>query len=191
MLTQSYGRLLGTRSALVGLVTLALLLAVTSPAAGSITKASSGHRSRMADAAEPFHVAMMIPADTDTTDYAVPTTRSSHERGGYVVTSDQLYMEQDYPLSSVIAAHFPGIRVIHGSDMDRVASGLHLDLTGTPCFLQIFMDGVLVENGGMDWVNVRDLASIEYRTPGNIPVQFQNREPGSMCGALLLWSKYS
>jgi hypothetical protein len=107
-----------------------------------------------------------------------------------VVTRDQLAQEQDYPLSSVIVAHFPGIRVVRGADMDRVASGLHLDLTGTPCFLQVFMDGVRVVNGGVDWVTVRNLETIEYRTPGNIPVQFQNRDDGAMCGALLLWSRF-
>ncbi|MEO9019450.1 MAG: hypothetical protein ABI314_02980 [Gemmatimonadaceae bacterium] len=106
------------------------------------------------------------------------------------MTADQLVQEQDYPLSSVIVAHFPGIRVIRGAGVDRVASGLNMDLTGTPCFLQIFMDGVQIMDGGVDWVSVRNLETIEYRTPGNIPVQYQNREPGAMCGALLLWSKY-
>jgi hypothetical protein len=135
----------------------------------------------------------MAAADTDSTVIVAvtPVTHSPRQRGGYVVTSDQLDEEQDYPLASVIVAHFPGIRVIHGSEMDRVASGVHLNLTGTPCFLQIFMDGVLIENGGVDWVTVRNLDTIEYRTPGNIPVQYQNRLPGAMCGALLLWSKYS
>jgi hypothetical protein len=38
-------------------------------------------------------------------------------------------------------------------------------------------------------VSVRDLSSIEYRTPGNIPVQYQNRLQGAACGALFLWSK--
>ncbi|MEO7217116.1 MAG: hypothetical protein ABI026_02905 [Gemmatimonadaceae bacterium] len=189
MLAQSYSRLLGAGSVLTGLVTLALL-AAASPANGITMDRSSGHRPRTVDARSQLYMSKIAPADTDSTIVkAPPETHFPKRRGGYVVTADQLALEQDYPLSSVIVAHFPGIRVIRGADMDRVASGLHMDLTGTPCFLQIFMDGVRIVNGGVDWVSVRNLETIEYRTAGNIPVQYQNREAGAMCGALMLWSK--
>lgn len=192
MLLLSYGRLLGARSAFWGLVTLAILLAVVAtPASGANVMASSGHRSRSINASVAKYLPNFPPWIADTTFDTSTVTRSPHQRGGYVVTEDQLANEQDFSLGSVLIAHFPGIRVIHGSDADRVASRLNLDMTGSPCFIQIFVDGVYIENGGVDWVNVRDLATIEYRTPGNIPVQYQNRLPGAMCGALLLWSKYS
>ncbi|MEO7042037.1 MAG: hypothetical protein ABI035_07245 [Gemmatimonadaceae bacterium] len=196
MLSLSYGRLLGTRSVFVGLVTLAILLAVVAtPAFGANTTASSGHRSRSIDPSLDPSVVRNLPNFTpwfaDTTFDTGAVTRSPRGRGGYVVTEDQLANEQDFSLGSVLIAHFPGIRVIHGTDVDRVASGLNLDMIGSPCFLQVFVDGVYIENGGVDWVNVRDLATIEYRTPGNVPVQYQNRLPGAMCGVLFLWSKYS
>jgi hypothetical protein len=124
---------------------------------------------------------------SDTTD----TGHRKIRRGGYVVTRDQLEREQDYPLSSVLVAHFPGIRVVRGGLFNRVASGIHVSIKGDPCFVQMFIDGVFAADGDVDMVNVRDLESIEFRTPGNIPVQFQNRLAGAPCGALLLWSKSS
>ena len=192
MLSLSYGRLLGARSVVVGLVTLAILLAVVAtPASGANAMASSGHRPRSINASVVRHPPRVTPWIADTTVDTGTVTRSPRGRGGYVVTEDQLANEQDFSLGSVLIAHFPGIRVIHGSDADRVASGLNVDMTGSPCFLQVFVDGVYIENGAVDWVNVRDLATIEYRTPGSVPVQYQNRLPGAMCGVLLLWSKYS
>jgi hypothetical protein len=199
MLPLSYGRLLSTRSVVTGLVTLAVLLSLVAPsAAGSTVEEAGGRRSRLTvvpHASYPeHHLASRLAvaqADTDTLLTTRAANQTSRQRGGYVVTEDQLDNEQDYPLSSVLTAHFPGIRVIHGSEMDRVANGLHMDIQGSPCFLQVFIDGVLIENGGVDWVSVRNLASIEYRTPGNVPVEFQNQLPGAMCGVLLLWSKYS
>lgn len=192
MVLLSYGRLLGTRSAHVGLVTLALLLAVVAtPASGANVMASSGYRSRATNAALPPYLSRLSPADTDTSVDTGSVMHTSRQRGGYVVTEEQLAGEQDFSLGSVLVAHFPGIRVIHGTEMDRVASRLNLDMTGAPCYLQVFVDGIYIENGGVDWVSVRNLASIEYRTPGNVPVQYQNRLPGAMCGVLLLWSKYS
>jgi len=204
MLSLSYGRLLGARSVLSGLVALAILLAVVAtPAFGANAMDPSGRRSRSGNDAAFRQMPKFFPrlADTirDTTpDTTRGTTRDTssatilpRSRGGYVVTEDQLANEQDFSLESVLIAHFPGIRVIHESDADRVASRLNMNMTGSPCFLQVFVDGVHIQNGGVDWVSVRDLAAIEYRTPGNIPVQFQNRLPGAMCGVLLLWSKYS
>ena len=192
MLSLSYGRLLGTRSVFVGLVILAILLAViATPASGTGTMASNGYRSRSINAPVASHRLKITRLTADTTIDTGWVARPPRGRGGYVVTEDQLANEQDFSIGSVLIAHFPGIRVIHGSDADRVASGLNLDMTGAPCYLQVFVDGVYIENGDVDWVNVRDLTAIEYRTPGNIPVQYQNRLPGAMCGVLLLWSKYS
>lgn len=192
MLSQSYGRLLGARSVLVGLVTLAILLAVVAtPASGVGVTTSSGHRSRPDNASAATHLAKFTPVIADTTPDTGRVTRSPRARGGYVVTEDQLADEQDFSLASVLVAHFPGIRVVHDVDTDRVASRLNMDMTGAPCYLQVFMDGVHIMNGGIGWVNVRDLATIEYRTPGNVPVQYQNQLPGAMCGVLFLWSKYS
>lgn len=192
MVSLSYGRLLRTRPVVTGLVTLAALLALAATtAASSSVQAASGHRSRVMDAAHPSYPIQLAPADTDPVVDTLAAAQSSRRRGGYVVTLEQLDKEQDFPLSSVLVAHFPGIRVIHGAEMDRVANGLNLNMTGTPCFLQIFVDGVHIENGAVDWLSVRNIASIEYRTPGNVPVQYQNRLPGAMCGVLLFQSRFS
>jgi hypothetical protein len=192
MLSQSYGRLLGLRAVLVALIALAILLAVVAtPASGASVMTSRGHRSYSGITSVTAHRAELASFIADTTPDTSVVTRSPRARGGYMVTEDQLANEQDFPLGSVLIAHFPGIRVVHGSGGDRVASRLNMDMTGAPCFLQIFVDGVYIADGGIDWVSVRDLATIEYRTPGNVPVQYQNRLPGAMCGVLLLWSKYS
>lgn len=200
MQSQSYGRLLRRSFVLLELVALVMLLTPeAAPAAGSVLQASRDYRSRDTGIAHSSYAATsMTTVDTiPTADSIAPpqdstlSTTVRRSRGGYMVTAEQLAMEQDSPLSSVLAAHFPGVRVIYGSDVDRVANGLNLEMTGKPCFLQVFKDGVYISNGGIDWVSIRDLASIEYRTPGNIPVQFQNRLPGAMCGVLLFWSRYS
>ena len=192
MVSLSYGRLLRTRPIITGLVALAALLALAATtAASSSVQAATGHRSRVTSAAHLPYPLQIAPADTDPIIDSVPVKQTSRKRAGYVVTVEQLLQEQDFPLSSVLIAHFPGIRVIHGNDVDRVANGLNLNMTGAPCFLQIFVDGIHIENGGVDWLSVRNIASIEYRTPGNIPVQYQNRLPGAMCGVLLFWSKFS
>lgn len=191
MVSLSYGRLLRTRPVVTGLVTLAALLALAATTAASSlsVQAASGHRSRVSDATHASAPPQIAPADTDP---VIDTMgRSSRRRAGYIVTVDQLEQEQDFPLASVLVAHFPGLRIIHGPEMDRVANGLNLNMTGTPCFVQVFVDGIHIENGGVDWLSVRNLAAIEYRTPGNVPVQFQNRLPGAMCGVLLFWSKFS
>jgi hypothetical protein len=168
-----------------------LVAGIATPASGSNVMASGGLRSRAMYAAHHPYLSKISPADTDTSVDTGTVDHSSRRRGGYVITEDQLVGEQDFSLGSVLVAHFPGIRVVHGSEIDRVASRLNLDMTGAPCFLQVFVDGVYIQNGGVDWVSVRNLSAIEYRTPGNVPVQYQNREPGAMCGVLLLWSKYS
>ncbi|MEO6864219.1 MAG: hypothetical protein ABI229_02090 [Gemmatimonadaceae bacterium] len=139
------------------------------------------------------HPALAAPADTDWSVDTLAVTSgansAANRRSGYVITEEQLDLEQEYPLSSVLVAHIPGIHVVHGAMVSRVASGIHLDLNGSPCYVQMFIDGVFVADGDVDMVSVRDVASIEYRTPGNIPVQYQNRLQGAPCGALFLWSK--
>jgi hypothetical protein len=133
----------------------------------------------------------IAPADTDWVSDSLNAERLANRRGGYLVTEDQLEQEQEFPLSSILVAHIPGIRVVHGPQFDMVASGIHLSMNGTPCYVQMFMNGVYVADGDVDIVNVKDLSAIEYRTPGNVPVQYQNRLPGAGCGVLLLWTKYS
>ncbi len=171
-----FDRRLCTRSLRMGPVALAALLVIGTPrlAAGVV------RRDVLIRAA---------PADTDFAADTMNPLRRASRRGGYLITDDQLAQEQDYPLSSVLIAHIPGIRVIHTNTFDRVASGMHLELNGAPCFVQMFMDGVYIPEGDVDIVSVRDLAAIEFRTPGSVPVEFQNRLPGAACGVLLLWSK--
>ncbi len=133
--------------------------------------------------------ALPTRADTDSASASGNTDRGTNRRAGFVITEDQLEEEQEYPLASVLVAHIPGIRVVHGPVWDRVARGINLSLAGTPCFVQLYMDGVYIADGDVEIVSVKDLATIEYRTPGNVPVQYQNRLPGAACGVLLLWSK--
>lgn len=183
MLSQSYARFIGARSISRGLLSLVVLLSVSG--AGVMTSCG---RPPHPGTADPTTIAPLI---ADTTPETGGVTRTPSAQSRYMVTEDQLANEQDYPLGSVLIAHFPGIRVIHGSAGDRVASRLNMDMKGSPCYLQVFVDGVFIADGRIEWVNVRDLAAIEYRTPGNIPVQYQNRLPGAMCGVLLLWSRTS
>lgn len=185
-------RRLCTRSVGTGPVALAafLILGVSYPAGGSPSSARVKPESRQT--AMPVALtSTTVPADTDWLSDSLNIDRRANRNGGYLVTDDQLQQEQDYPLSSVLVAHIPGIRVVRGPQFDRVVSGIHLELNGTPCYVQMFMNGVYVADGDVDIVNVKDLAAIEYRTPGNVPVQYQNRLAGAGCGVLLLWSKTS
>lgn len=116
---------------------------------------------------------------------------TSARSGGYVITRDQLDLEQDYPLSSILIAHIPGIRVVHDGALDRVLTSIHISITDPPCYAQVYVDGVFINGGDVAFITVSDLDSIEYHTPGNIPVQFQNRRDGAACGVLLFWSKTS
>lgn len=164
-------------------------LAVPFPSAGSTLH---GFPTRTA-AASDARPAALAPADTDWSSDSLDDGRDDVQgaggRGGYVVTEEQLDQEQDFPLSSVLVAHIPGIRVVRGPQFDRVVSGIHVSINGDPCYVQMFIDGVFVADGDVDMVNVRDLGLIEYRTPGSIPVQYQNRLQGAPCGALFLWSR--
>jgi hypothetical protein len=180
MLSLSYGRLLIPRSVWAVLIAMAVLL--------SLAACAASHRSGVTDASRPPNV---ISADTDSVFTGATTQQPRRSGGGYSVSGDQLEMEEDFRLASILVAHFPGIRVVHDGQLDRVASGLNMNMTGAPCYLQIFVDGVFIANGGVEWLNVRNIDSIEYRTPGNIPVQYQNRLPDAMCGMLLFWSKTS
>ena len=210
MLSQSYARRFHAHSALTRPVALVAFIALavpdsasrplapsptysptsfqTSSQTPSRTRSLSSHVSSTVSRALPPSIAA---ADTDSTHKATVTDRDRARRGGHAITHDQLDHEQDFPLSSVIVAHFPGIRVVRGPLFNRIASGIHVSIKGDPCFVQLFIDGVFAADGDVDMVNVRDLESIEYRTPGNIPVEFQNRLAGAPCGALLLWSKGS
>lgn len=169
---------------MIGSVALAALLTLAAP----YPAASAGVHAGTADMSRGLFVLpdTTLSADTMKT---VTTIEPHRRRAGYVVTEDQLELEQEYPLSSVIVAHFPGLRVVRGVQANRVASGIHVNMTGEPCYVQMFIDGVMVPDGDVDMVNVRDLALLEFHTPGNIPVQFQNRLAGAPCGVLLLWLK--
>lgn len=192
MVRLSYARSLCARSAWTGPAALAafLCLVVPWPSAGSPTRRPGNPRTVITTV---VHPALAAPADTDWSVDTLPVNSgansAANRRSGYVITEEQLDLEQEYPLSSVLVAHIPGIHVVHGAMVSRVASGIHLDLNGSPCYVQMFIDGVFVADGDVDMVSVRDVASIEYRTPGNIPVQYQNRLQGAPCGALFLWSK--
>jgi len=210
MLSQSYARRLHAHSALTRPVILIAFIALavpdsaasplahlptylqtpfqTSSRAPSQTALAGSHVSSVPRRALTLSIA---PADTDSTHNNTAPDRDRGRSAGHAITHDQLDEEQDFPLSSIIVAHFPGIRVVRGPLFNRVASGIHVSIKGDPCFVQLFIDGVYAADGDVDMVNVRDLESIEYRTPGNIPVQYQNRLAGAPCGALLLWSKGS
>jgi hypothetical protein len=157
-----------------------VLLAVPHAAGGATTHAPVNQLSSPG---------VIAPADTGWLADSIRAGRRANRRAGYVVTEDQLDLEQDYPLSSVIIAHIPGIRVMRGSPFNRIVAGIHVSIKGNPCFVQMFMNGVFIADGDVDMVSVRDLALVEFRTPGNIPVQFQNNLQGAPCGVLLLWSK--
>lgn len=186
MVRLSYARSLCARSIWTGPAALAafLCLAVPWPSAGSPTR--PGNPRTVTSAMLP--PALPAPADTDWSVDTLAANLAASRRSGYVITEEQLDLEQEYPLSSVLVAHIPGIHVVHGMT-SRVASGIHVNLNGSPCYVQMFIDGVFVADGDVDMVSVRDIATIEFRTPGNIPVQYQNRLQGAPCGALFLWSK--
>jgi hypothetical protein len=68
--------------------------------------------------------------------------------------------------------------------------------SGMPCFPQVYVDGVIVEQGGRGWVptmgfddlvQAHDVSAMEvYRSPAETPAAFGGL---SACGVILLWTK--
>jgi hypothetical protein len=58
--------------------------------------------------------------------------------------------------------------------------------SSTPCFVQVYLDGVKV-NSDIELVRTSELYGVEYYTGASMPVQY--RISGSACGVLLAWTR--
>ena len=121
---------------------------------------------------------------------------------GHFIGPERLERRAAFRTSDLLRA-VPGVRILQSSGIAGlgsypvtragVRSGLRVD--GPPCFPRIYLDGVVVEQGGRQWpfsdfdalVAPSDLEGMEvYRSQVEMPAQYSGL---SACGAILLWTK--
>jgi hypothetical protein len=56
-----------------------------------------------------------------------------------------------------------------------------------PCLVQVYLDGILLDEADFDIISTWDLAGVEYYSGATVPARY--RISGSACGVMLLWSK--
>lgn len=86
--------------------------------------------------------------------------------------------------------HLPGLQVVFartGGSVRIATSRGPVNLSGSPCWVTMMIDGVVVENYDINSLDSDEVAAIEwYAGPSQIPVQFNKK--GS-CGLLVIWTK--
>jgi hypothetical protein len=116
------------------------------------------------------------------TESAVPARLREFEerrrRGtGRYVTGAQIDDMYGATLNSILLRHVPGARIAFASDglegKDIAISTRGYNGIGGPCQAVTFLDGVMISDGDISFVDPSQLGGIEWYTPGTIPVQFQ------------------
>lgn len=113
---------------------------------------------------------------------------------GHFLDDSALAREHDRNLVSIITTHIPGLRRIWDDSLQRyrIASTRGSNkLPGPgqpPCFVNVYLDDVLLPDVDFDIIYTNDLAAAEYYSDLEIPVQYRTLD--SACGVLLLWSKF-
>lgn len=112
---------------------------------------------------------------------------------GQFVGREEIDARRDGKLSSLMMT-LPGVNVVHCPFPRCMQGGYMLVASSTTysmrnsCRMQIFLDGMRVENENIDRINVHALEGVEvYRRRGGIPVQFAGLD--TACGVVLLWSR--
>lgn len=112
---------------------------------------------------------------------------------GRFVDREELYRRKDSHMSSLMRS-IPGINVVY-CPQGLCANPGYVLLAGASslsmradCHMQIYLDGMLVDNQDIDRLNVRALEGVEvYARSAAIPRQFAGT--GSACGVVLLWTR--
>lgn len=112
---------------------------------------------------------------------------------GQFVDREAIDARHDGKLSSLLTT-LPGVQVVYcqypqcrESGYVLVASATRLSASSS-CTMQVYLDGVRVENQNIDRISARNLDGVEvYRRLGGIPAQFAGTN--ASCGVVLLWSR--
>ncbi|MEO7455796.1 MAG: carboxypeptidase-like regulatory domain-containing protein [Gemmatimonadaceae bacterium] len=149
---------------------------------------------------------------SDAVKYASPRLRGFEERranpaSGYFIPEAELRKYDNEPLANVLLSRVVGLRIVPGmhgaafmASSTRETPGAVFGKTGAqpkPCFVTLYVDGVLVYSAKMDAANdpadfnrlaVREYAAVEfYLRSGTAPPGFNATDAG--CGTLLLWTR--
>lgn len=112
---------------------------------------------------------------------------------GQFVDREAIDARHDNKLSSLMRT-LPGVNLEYcqfprcrESGYVLVANATRLSANSN-CTMQLYLDGVRIENQNIDRVGVQNLDGVEvYRRLGGIPPQFAGT--GASCGVVLLWSR--
>ena len=112
---------------------------------------------------------------------------------GRFLTEDQLDEEGTRDLRLVIATRFPGLVIRpDGSGHDALYSvrGFMTRMQVKPCPVSVYLDDVpITQDDVWDLTRTWDLAGVEYYDGQTAPVEY--RVAGTVCGVLLLWSRWN
>jgi hypothetical protein len=114
---------------------------------------------------------------------------------GRFLDREEIHARKDTYMSSLMRS-IPGINVVY-CPQGLCATPGYVLLAGASslsmradCHMQIYLDGMLVDNQDIDRLNVRALEGVEvYSRTAAIPRQFAGT--GAACGVVLLWSRAS
>jgi hypothetical protein len=112
---------------------------------------------------------------------------------GRFLTEDQLDEEGTRDVRLVILTRFPGLVIRpDGSGHDALYSvrGFMTQMHVKPCAVSVYLDGVpITQDDVWDLTRTWDLAGVEYYDGQTAPAEY--RVAGTVCGVLLLWSRWN
>jgi hypothetical protein len=135
--------------------------------------------------------------------YLSPGLQAFEERrrlgaGGHFITEDELRKSDSRTMTNVIRP-LPGLRIIcakaitpqHRPGECWAVSGRsngRLAILGGDCPVDIYLNGIIVNDNDLEKFSVAEFAGIEYYAGGaSIPIQY-NRT-GANCGVMLFWTR--
>jgi len=86
----------------------------------------------------------------------------------------------------------PAVEVEGGRNVGQVARVVSRRRTGAtdgPCVLDIYQDGVRMENYNFDEIPPMQVEALEVYQGLDVPIQYQRRSSESGCGIVLIWTK--
>jgi hypothetical protein len=128
--------------------------------------------------------------------YFAPGLRAFEERrrtnvGGYFVAEDMLRKNDTKRMTSIVRT-LPGLAVVCPTAGRRrgecYPQTTRMGRITGDCKMQLYMDGILVDDDDLEKMRVDQFAGVEYY-PGGASVPPQYNRTGSSCGTMLLWTR--
>lgn len=109
---------------------------------------------------------------------------------GHYFTADDLASDIGRDLGNTLESHLPGVQMVWDLTRNRwiLTSRRGFDnWNARPCAAQVILDGTFLTDPDFTFIQVSDLAGIEYYDGTDTPAEL--RRAGSRCGVLVLWTK--